>query len=466
MSVKTIKRISIAALFIVVLTAAFVTLQAGSGLAQKGVVSPKGPAAQFEWKEILGAFSHPLAVFILQMIVIIAVCQVFSYLFRKVGQPAVIGEMLAGIALGPSLMGAIAPGFSSFIFPPASLGNLQMLAQVGLILFMFLIGMELDMNLIKKKAATAVLISNAGIIVPYGLGIGLAYFMYKDYAPANVPFYAFALFIGIAMSITAFPVLARIIRERGISNTKLGVIAMTSAAADDVAGWCLLALVIAISKAGSLATSLYTMFAAVCYALIMLFAVRPLLKKLSQQKTEDKLIKRSTIALVFVVMLLSAYTSEVIGIHALFGAFLAGVCMPAEWSFRKLIIDKIEDVALVMLLPLFFVFTGLRTQVGLLNDPSLWGMCGIIILVAIAGKFGGSATVARISGESAYTSLSIGALMNTRGLMELVILNIGYDLGILTPKVFTMMVLMALVTTFMTSPIMSLLDKVYKTKPE
>ncbi|MBS1584702.1 MAG: cation:proton antiporter [Bacteroidetes bacterium] len=466
MSIKVVKRASIAALFVTVLTAAFLALQAGSGLAPKGVVSPRGPAAQFEWKEILAAFSHPLAVFILQLVIIIAVSQLFAYLFRKMGQPAVIGEMLAGIALGPSLMGAIAPGFSAFIFPAASLGNLQMLAQVGLILFMFLVGMELDMNLVKKKAATAVLISNAGIIVPYGLGIGLAYFMYKDYAPANVPFYAFALFIGIAMSITAFPVLARIIRERGIGSTKLGVIAMTSAAANDVAGWFLLALVIAIAKAGSLGTSLYTLIAAACYALVMFFIVRPLLKKLSQQKTEDRLLKRSTIALVFVVLLLSSYCSEVIGIHALFGAFIAGVCMPAEWSFRKLIIDKIEDVALVMLLPLFFVFTGLRTQIGLLNDPSLWGMCAVIILVAIAGKFGGSAIVARISGESTHTSLSIGALMNTRGLMELVILNIGYDLGILTLQVFTMMVLMALVTTFMTSPIMSLLDRVYKRKPE
>lgn len=466
MSIKPIKKVSIAAIFIAVLSIAFIVLQAGSELGTKGAAVAKSGAAQFEWKEILGAFSHPLAVFILQVIIIIAVCQVFAYAFRKMGQPAVIGEMVAGIALGPSLLGAVAPNFSAFIFPVTSLGNLQLVAQVGLILFMFLIGMELDMNLVKKKAGTAVLISNAGIIVPYGLGIGLAYFMYKDYAPEHVPFYAFALFIGIAMSITAFPVLARIIRERGITNTKLGVIAMTSAAADDVAGWCLLALVIAVAKAGSLATSLYTIIAAVCYALIMLMVVRPLLRKLSQQKTEDKLIKRSTIALVFVVMLLSAYTSEVIGIHALFGAFLAGVCMPAEWSFRKLIIDKIEDVALVMLLPLFFVFTGLRTQVGLLNDPALWGMCAVIIIVAIAGKFGGSAAVARISGESGYTSLSIGALMNTRGLMELVILNIGYDLGILTPKVFTMMVLMAIVTTFMTSPILSLLERVYKRKPE
>ncbi len=419
---------------------------------------------QHEWEEILAAFSHPVAVFILQLITIIIASQLCAYLFKKIGQPAVMGEIVAGILLGPSLMGAIAPGFTAFIFPAASLGNLQMLSQVGLILFMFVIGMELDPALIRKKAGAAVLISNMSIVVPFGLGIGMSYFLYTKYAVPGIPFYAFALFVGIAMSITAFPVLARIIRERGLTNSKLGAVALTSAAVGDIAGWCLLAVVIAIVKAGSLGTALYTLIATVVFMVVLLAVFRPLLKRMAGLKTDDKLLKRSTMALVFVVLLLCAYSSEVIGIHALFGAFMAGVIMPVEWSFRKVIIDKIEDVSLVLLLPLFFVFTGLRTQVGLLNDSSLWGVCGVIIAIAILGKFGGSAIAARLSGENMHDSLAIGVLMNTRGLMELIILNIGYDLGILSPQMFTMMVIMALVTTFMTSPLLNLLGRVYKVK--
>jgi len=414
------------------------------------------------WQTIIHSFSHPLAVFILQLITIIAVSQLCASLFKKIGQPAVMGEIIAGILLGPSLMGALLPGFSSFIFPASSLGNLQMLSQIGLILFMFVVGMELDLTVIKKKANTTLIISIASIVVPYTLGVLLSYFLYKKYAPANIPFYSFSLFIGIAMSITAFPVLARVIKDRNISGTKLGNIAITCAAIGDIVAWCLLAFIIAIVKAGSVGASLYTLFATLLYIAAMLFIVKPLLKKLSLQKTENKLMKRSTIALIFVVLLVSSYCCEVIGIHALFGAFMAGVIMPVEWSFRKIIIDKIEDVALVLLLPLFFVLTGLRTQIGLLTDTSLWLTCFWIILAAVIGKFGGSAIAAKLTGESTFTSLSIGALMNTRGLVELVVLNIGYDLGILTPQVFTMMVIMALVTTLMASPILNLINRYYQ----
>ncbi len=414
------------------------------------------------WQTIIHSFSHPLAVFILQLITIIAVSQLCASLFKKIGQPAVMGEIIAGILLGPSLMGALLPGFSSFIFPASSLGNLQMLSQIGLILFMFVVGMELDLTVIKKKANTTLIISIASIVVPYTLGVLLSYFLYKKYAPANIPFYSFSLFIGIAMSITAFPVLARVIKDRNISGTKLGNIAITCAAIGDIVAWCLLAFIIAIVKAGSVGASLYTLFATLLYIAAMLFIVKPLLKKLSLQKTENKLMKRSTIALIFVVLLVSSYCCEVIGIHALFGAFMAGVIMPVEWSFRKIIIDKIEDVALVLLLPLFFVLNGLRTQIGLLTDASLWLTCLWIILAAVIGKFGGSAIAAKLTGESTFTSLSIGALMNTRGLVELVVLNIGYDLGILTPQVFTMMVIMALVTTLMASPILNLINRYYQ----
>ncbi|PZF72547.1 cation:proton antiporter domain-containing protein [Taibaiella soli] len=401
------------------------------------------------------ALSHPLAVFIMQITIIIIASRLCAYLFQKIGQPAVMGETIAGILLGPSLMSAALPGFSQFIFPAASLGNLQMLSQIGLILFMFVIGMELDLNVLKKKAGAAIMISHASIVIPYGLGVSLAYFIYQKYAPPHIPFYAFSLFMGIAMSITAFPVLARIIRERNWQKTRLGTLAITCAAADDITAWCLLAIVVAIAKAGSLSAAMYTILFALIYVLAMFFIIKPFLSKLLSRKTEDKNIHRSTLALVFVVLLLSAYCAEVIGIHALFGAFLAGVVMPQNWNFRNNLIHKIEDVALVLLLPLFFVFTGLRTQVGLLNTPELGITCLLIILIAVLGKLGGSAFTARFTGETPRNSLAIGALMNTRGLVELVVLNIGYDLGILTPEMFTMMVLMAIVTTLMTTPILN-----------
>jgi Kef-type K+ transport system membrane component KefB len=407
-------------------------------------------------------FTHPLAVFILQIVIIIAASQLCAYLFKKIGQPAVMGEIIAGILLGPSLVGAYFPGFTRFVFPPSSLGNLQMLSQVGLVLFMFVIGMELDLSIIKRKARSAVFISNISIIVPYAFGVLLSVYLYKNFGPPGIPFYAFALFIGIALSITAFPVLARIIRERSLGHTRLGNISIIAAAFNDIAGWCLLAIVIAIAKAGSPGTSLYTLLAAAGYVAVMLFAVRPLLKKVSLYHPQNEELKRSTIALIFLVLLLSAWASEIIGIHALFGAFMAGVIMPLEWNFRKLIINKIEDVAMVMLLPLFFVFTGLRTEIGLLNDINLWASCALITAVAIIGKFGGSALAARIAGENLHDSLAIGALMNTRGLMELIVLNIGYDLGILSPQIFAMMVVMALVTTFMTSPVLNLIGRRFK----
>jgi Kef-type K+ transport system membrane component KefB len=404
---------------------------------------------------------NALSIFILQLIIIIIASRLCAFLFKKIGQPPVMGEIIAGIALGPSLFGGIMPEASAFIFPPASFGNLQMLSQVGLILFMFVIGMELDLNIIRKKAKSAVAISATSIVFPFALGMGLAYYMYADFAPLNIPYYAFALFMGIAMSITAFPVLARIIRERNITHTRYGAVSLTSAAIDDVTGWCLLAFVVAIAQATDVSASFYTLIAAAIYVCVMLFVVRPLLKKLSTQKSDNKIVRQSTLAVIFVVLLASAYTCEVIGIHALFGAFMAGLIMPLDWDFRNIIINKIEDVSIVLLLPIFFVLTGLRTEIGLLNDSSLVGICLVVTLLAITGKFAGSAIAARISGESTYESLCIGALMNTRGLMELIILNIGYDLGILNAQVFTMMVIMALVTTFMTSPLLSLINRIY-----
>lgn len=403
--------------------------------------------------------THPLAILLLQIITIILVARAFGFLCKKIKQPAVIGEIAAGIFLGPSFLKSQAPEISSFLFPANSLGNLQFLSQIGLILFMFVIGMELDLKILKNKAKDAVVISHASIIFPFTLGIALSYFLYRDFAPDNINFLSFALFTGIAMSITAFPVLARIVQERGLSKTRLGTIVITCAAADDITAWCILAVVIAIVKAGSVLSSLYTILMALAYVFVMLRVIQPFLKRMGDKYSSKEALSKPVVAVFFITLLLSSFTTEVIGIHALFGAFMAGVIMPANISFRNIFIEKVEDISLVLLLPLFFVFTGLRTQIGLLNEPHMWQVCGVIILVAVTGKFAGSTLAARFVGQSWRDSLSIGALMNTRGLMELIVLNIGYDLGVLTPEVFAMMVLMALATTFMTGPALDLVNR-------
>ena len=402
--------------------------------------------------------TDPLAVLLLQIIVIIASARLFGFLFKKIGQPAVIGEIVAGIILGPSIIGAYFPEINHFLFPPASLSTLSFISQIGLILFMFIIGMELDLKAIGKQAYGAVIISHASIIIPYTLGMVLAYYIYRDYAPAGTSFLSFALFMGIAMSITAFPVLARILQEKKLTRSKLGAMALTCAAADDLTAWCILAAVIALVKSGSSFSVLYTIGLAIVYVLAMLKIVRPFLEGLSNVYIEKEKKRTPIIALLFVILIVSAYITSVIGIHALFGAFMAGVIMPSSFSFRKIVIDKIEDVSIILLLPLFFVITGLRTQIGLINEGHLWITFGWILLVAVAGKFGGSAIAARMVGQSWKDSLSIGVLMNTRGLMQLIVLNIGYDLGILSPEIFAMMVLMALVTTFMTGPALDLIN--------
>lgn len=408
---------------------------------------------------------HPLAILLAQIITILLVARFFGWVSRKIGQPTVVGEMIAGIVLGPSLIGMYFPEFSAGLFPKDSLGNLQFLSQIGLILFMFVIGMELDLKALRNKAHDAVVISHASIIIPFALGVGLAYFIYFSFAPQGVEFISFGLFLGIAMSITAFPVLAGIVRERGIHKTKLGAIVITCAAADDVTAWCILAAVIAIVKAGSFTSSLYVIVLAVFYVMLMLKVVRPFLKRVGDLSSTRESLSKPVVAIFFLTLLLSAYASELIGIHALFGAFLAGAIMPENNKFRSIFIEKIEDVAVVVLLPLFFVFTGLRTQIGLIDDPYLWKITGIIILVAVAGKFFGSAFAAKFVGHSWKDSLSIGTLMNTRGLMELVVLNIGYDLGVLSTQIFTMMVIMALVTTFMTGPALDLINYIFRDKP-
>lgn len=423
---------------------------------------------QNSWLDFKSVFSNnvtdPLAILMLQIITIIFTARVFSFLFKKIGQPSVIGEITAGIFLGPSIVGYYYPEFSHFLFPAASLGNLKFLSQIGLILFMFVVGMELDFKVLRTKAHEALVISHASIIIPFALGVSFAYFIYDNFAPNGVNFLSFSLFIGIAMSITAFPVLARIIQERGISKTKLGNIVITCAAIDDITAWCALAAVIAIVKAGSFVSSLYTIALAIVYLLFMLRIVQPFLKQLGDKYSSKEGLTKPIVAVFFLTLLISAFLSEIIGIHALFGAFLAGVVMPSNVSFRNIFIEKIEDVSSVLLLPLFFVFTGLRTQIGLLNDLYLWEVCAVIILIAVIGKFWGSAIAARFVGQSWKDSFTIGALMNTRGLMELIVLNIGFDLGVLNPQIFAMMVIMALFTTFMTGPALDFTNWLFRNK--
>ncbi len=445
-------------------------------IAQKGtkleiaskIINPT--TSQSYWVEfmhsLLQSIGHPLAILLAQIVTIILVARIFGWICKKIGQPTVIGEIIAGIVLGPSLIGMYFPAFSHFLFPVQSLNNLQFLSQIGLILFMFIVGMEIDINVLKNKAHDAVVISHAGIIVPFSLGMGLAYFIYQSFAPVGVRFTSFGLFFGISMSITAFPVLARIVQERGIHKTRLGTVIITCAAADDITGWSILAVVIAIAKAGSFVSSIYTILLAIAYVLVMIKIIRPFLKRVGDLHTSSENLSKSIVAIFLVTLILSSWLTEIIGIHALFGAFMAGAIMPANQKFRNIFIEKIEDIALVLLLPLFFVFTGLRTQIELLNDAYLWKITGLIVLVAISGKFIGSALAAKFVRQSWKNSLTIGALMNARGLIELIVLNIGYDLGILTPTVFSMMVIMALVTTFMTGPALDLINWIFKSQAE
>lgn len=409
---------------------------------------------------------HPLSILLIQIITVLLMVRLFGFLFKHIGQPGVIGEIVAGIVLGPSVLGYFFPDVFQALFPPESLTNLELLSQVGLVLFMFVIGMELDFSVLKNKINETLVISHAGILVPFFLGIVASYWIYEEYAAAQTAFLPFALFIGISMSITAFPVLARIIQERNMTKTSLGTLAIASAANDDVTAWCLLAVVIAIAKAGTFASALYAIGLTALYIIIMFMVVRPFLKKVGEVYANQEVINKTFVALILLILIISSTLTEIIGIHALFGAFMAGVVMPPSIGFRKVMMEKVEDIALVFFLPLFFAFTGLRTEIGLINSPALWGVCLLLITVAVAGKLGGCAVAARLVGESWKDSFTIGTLMNTRGLMELVALNIGYEMGVLPPSIFVILVIMALVTTFMTTPLLHLVERIFARREE
>lgn len=401
--------------------------------------------------------AHLVALLLGQMILIVSFSLLCGFFFQKIGQPPVIGEIVAGLILGPSVLGYWFPDVMAFIFTPASMPGLRMLSQIGLVFFMFIVGMELDLRELRRHADSAVLVSHMSIFAPFLLGTAVSLYMFPIVAPKGVHFSQFALFMGVAMSITAFPVLARILRERGLMQTPLGAVAMTCAAVDDITAWCGLAVVIALVTASGIAGAAWTIGLTVLFVVCMLFIIRPILQRVSYAYSTAETVSRTVMAGVLLFVVFSAFLTEVIGIHALFGAFCAGVVMPQGSRFRAVVSEKIHDMSTSILLPLFFAFSGLRTEIRLINQPEHWMLAGIVILVAVVGKVGAGALAARFTGLSWRDSASLGVLVNTRGLVELVVLNIGYDLGILSPTAFTIMVIMALATTLMTGPLLTLL---------
>jgi Kef-type K+ transport system membrane component KefB len=395
---------------------------------------------------------------VLQITVILAVCRLTGSLFRKFHQPRVVGEMFAGILLGPSLLGWIAPQFSAYLFPPASLGFLNALSQVGVVIFMFLVGLGINPKELKHQSHAAVLVSHVSITAPFVLASLLALYLYPRLSDDSVSFTNFALFMGAAMSVTAFPVLARILVERDMMKSSLGTIAIACAAVDDVTGWCILAYIVVLIRASHQTTSIWvTLGGILLFAVIMIYGVRFLLRGLERSFHKHGEISENRMAFLLLLALASALCTERLGIHLLFGSFLMGTIMPKEPKFVRYVLDRFETITVTLLLPLFFAFTGLRTNVGLLKGPAMWFYCGLIILVAAAGKLGGSMAAARLSGMPWREAAGLGTLMNTRGLMGLVILDIGLDIKIISPALFSMMVVMALVTTFMAVPLLDLI---------
>ncbi len=409
-------------------------------------------------ERLLGGGHDLILLLLVQVALILGLSRFIGLIFQRLNQPQVVGEMLAGIMLGPSLFGWLAPAASAAIFPPAAVAYLNVLSQVGVIFFLFLVGLELDPRLIRNRGHAAVVISHVSIVAPFLLGTALALLLYSrlfNNAP-HMQFQSVALFMGASMSITAFPVLARILTERNLHKTKVGAVTITCAAVDDVTAWCMLAVVIGVARAKGVSSGLYTAGWATAYVLVMFFVVRPFLRRLQQVHERQQRLSQTMVGVILLMVLVSAYITEVIGIHALFGAFLLGAIMPKGNAFVRTLTEKLEDFTVVFLLPIFFAYTGLQTRIGVLDRPEMWMYCGLIILVACAGKFGGSTLAARACGLPWREAGAIGILMNTRGLMELVILNVGRELGVITDAIFAMMVIMALVTTALTTPILHL----------
>ncbi len=389
---------------------------------------------------------------------------VFGHLCKYIGQPPVIGEVMAGLLLGPSFLGSVSPELMHCLIPSqvidpsnAVSSSLKAIAQLGVILYMFLVGLELDATQLRRKGHSALAISHASIVVPFSTGTILSLWLYPRLSEPSVPFVSFALFLGVAMSITAFPVLARILTDRSLQNTPLGTVALSCAAADDVTAWCLLSFVVGVAKSEA-GNAAWVIGGAIGFILVMVFAIRPgVVRYVDWMERGRGNVPAYTIASVYAMILVASALTEWIGIHAIFGAFLLGVIIPSNSSLAKNFLSKLKEPVTILLLPAFFAYTGMRTEIGLLDNLHEWILCLVIILVATLGKFGGTLVAARITGESWRDASVLGMLMNTRGLMELIVLNIGLDLGVISPTLFAMMVLMALFTTVITSPAIQLL---------
>jgi Kef-type K+ transport system membrane component KefB len=392
---------------------------------------------------------------ILQIGVILLTARIVGMLFKKIHQPQVMGEMVAGILLGPTLLGWLAPAMSKTLFPGPSLGYLNALSQVGLVLFMFLVGLSLNPKELHSHGHAAVLTSHVSIITPFCLGSLTALFLYPRLSDDSVSFMGFALFMGAAMSITAFPVLARILTERNLLRSRMGTLSIACAAVDDVTGWCILAYIILLIRTTHGGRPIWVTFGGLLvYVFVMLSGVKRLLAWFEESFRRNGRLSENSLAFMVLLALASALTTEALGIHLLFGAFLMGAIMPKGEDFIRYILHRFESVTVLVLLPLFFAYSGLRTSIGVAHHGMWWVYASIVIVVAIAGKLGGSMVAARFAGIEWRDAASLGILMNTRGLMELVILNIGLDIGVISTAVFSMMVLMALVTTFMTTPLL------------
>ncbi len=389
---------------------------------------------------------------LVQLIVILIAVQLVGYLCQRTGQQWVIGEILAGLALGPSLLGALLPGVEKTLFPISVLPVLQTLGDIGLILYMFSLGARIDTPTMLRQSRKALVVSLSSIALPLAMGAALAYFLYPGMAGSKTDVISFMLLVGTAIAITAFPVLARILTERNMLGTRIGTLALTCAAVNDIIAWCLLALVIAVVQARGAASALLTVGLTLLFIVAMLVVIRPLLLLADRRIPSKPLL----LALTTILLLLSAFATNAIGIHPVFGAFLMGIIVPRKTQFIEFI-RSVEQTNSLLFLPIYFVYTGLRTQIGLIGSPALWLICLLVLLVACASKISGSALPARLFGDSWKEAFSLGVLMNTRGLIQLIVLIIGLDVGVLSPTLFAMLVIMAVLTTMMTSPLLSLL---------
>ncbi|MEH2194021.1 MAG: cation:proton antiporter [Nostoc sp.] len=407
----------------------------------------------------------------LQLTVILATCRIVTILGRRyLGQTDVVCEMIAGVMLGPSLLGLIAPDFQQWLFPKLpiitavglkipnpSMSILYAISQIGLVIYMFLIGLEFNTKLLKHHIKSASLLSAAGIITPFILGAIASFWFYHNgdfFQPKVMPWSA-ALYLGASMTITAFPMLARILYERGLTQTRFGTLALGAASVDDAVAWCLLAIVLASVK-NSLNIAILAIGGGICYVLFAIFLGQPLMRAFTRMTKRDVGVNRQTLTLMLIILMFCAWFTDITGIYAIFGAFVLGAITP-RGEFSQQIRQYTEFLTTSFLLPIFFVFSGLNTQIALVNTPTLWGITLLIIAIAILGKGVACMLAAKLAGENWRESATIGALMNARGLMELIILNIGLEQGIITPTLFTIMVIMAVVTTLMASPLITFL---------